>query len=148
METVDTMSGSVLDPVMHNGGGSLPKISFNYSTDEVEVLELASSFDSEKSTQASDDASTDFSDVAFKEEEREFFRKARTCLSPGAMFRYIVQFYAERKIVIFFWIHLVGTLIIWLHFALIKWEEQKETVPEDAPRYWWKRIAPPLEFGR
>jgi len=33
------------------------------------------------------------------------------------------------------------------HFALIKFQEQEEKVPEGSNRYWWKRIAPPLEFG-
>ena len=33
------------------------------------------------------------------------------------------------------------------HFALTKWTEQEMVVPEGAPRYWWKRILPPLEFG-
>ena len=29
----------------------------------------------------------------------------------------------------------------------MKFEQQKEGVPENAPNYWWKRIVPPLEFG-
>ncbi|KAL7560334.1 hypothetical protein ACA910_020257 [Epithemia clementina (nom. ined.)] len=38
-------------------------------------------------------------------------------------------------------------MIVWVHFGLVKFEEQKATVPEGAPFYWWKRIAPALEFG-
>jgi predicted ferric reductase len=37
--------------------------------------------------------------------------------------------------------HLAG------HFFLVKFDQQKNSVPEEAPNYWWKRIAPPLEFG-
>ena len=33
------------------------------------------------------------------------------------------------------------------HFALIKWQEQEQKVPEGAPHFWLKRIVPPLEFG-
>ena len=33
------------------------------------------------------------------------------------------------------------------HFALIKFQAQADTVPEGAPRYWAKRLIPPLEFG-
>lgn len=33
------------------------------------------------------------------------------------------------------------------HFALTKFTEQENKVPAGAPRYWWKRLAPPLEFG-
>jgi hypothetical protein len=125
-----------------------PEITFDESTCEVEVLELAGSFQSEGSTEGTEVSSDLTSATAVKEEERLFFQKARDCLAPGALFRYIIHFYTERKIVIFFWIHFATTLIIWFHFGLIKWEQQKEIVPEGAPRYWWKRIAPPLEFGR
>ena len=34
-----------------------------------------------------------------------------------------------------------------VHFFLIKFHEQEVNVPEGAPFYWVKRIAPPLEFG-
>ena len=30
---------------------------------------------------------------------------------------------------------------------MIKWQEQEQKVPEGAPYFWLKRIAPPLEFG-
>lgn len=33
------------------------------------------------------------------------------------------------------------------HFALQKFEEQEEKVPLGAPRYWWKRMVPTIEFG-
>ena len=29
----------------------------------------------------------------------------------------------------------------------MKWQEQEDSVPDGAPRYWAKRIIPPLEFG-
>jgi predicted ferric reductase len=41
----------------------------------------------------------------------------------------------------FFWLFLTA------HFLLIKFHEQEQSVPEGAPYYWLKRIAPPLEFG-
>jgi uncharacterized protein YhbP (UPF0306 family) len=33
------------------------------------------------------------------------------------------------------------------HFALIKFQQQENAVPEGAPRYWAKRLVPPIEFG-
>ena len=33
------------------------------------------------------------------------------------------------------------------HFFFIKFDQKAMEVPEGAPRYWWKRIVPPLEFG-
>lgn len=33
------------------------------------------------------------------------------------------------------------------HFFLIKFDQKAAAVPEGAPRYWWKRVVPPLEFG-
>ena len=33
------------------------------------------------------------------------------------------------------------------HFGLIKFEQQGESVPEGAPRYWWKRLTPTFEFA-
>jgi hypothetical protein len=138
------MTASNLETI-GNSGVSPPDISCDTSTGDVEVLHLTDSFGS--SEPSTEDEATD--DLSIKEqEERDFFRKARNCLDPGGLFRLIVHFYAERKMIIFFWIHFASTLIIWFHFGLIKWEQQKESVPEGAPRYWWKRVAPSLEFGR
>ena len=33
------------------------------------------------------------------------------------------------------------------HFGYIKFHQQKEKVPMEAPRYWWKVIVPTIEFG-
>jgi predicted ferric reductase len=75
------------------------------------------------------------------------FKKASEYLHPGPMFRATVYLYAERKLVVFFFIHFMATMTIWLHFALIKFEQQKDSVPDGAAYYWWKRLLPPLEFG-
>ena len=44
-------------------------------------------------------------------------------------------------------IHLVATAIVYQHFFLFKWEQQKAAVPAGAPNFWLKRIVPPVEFG-
>lgn len=79
--------------------------------------------------------------------EREIFVGARHYLNPGPFFRYIVYLFAERKLLVFSAVHFACTMIIWSHFFLIKFEEKLAAVPEAAPRYWWKRIVPPLEFA-
>ena len=81
------------------------------------------------------------------EETKTLFRRAADFIQPSSLFRLIVHLYGERKLVVFFWLHFVATMAIWVHFGLIKWDEQRATVPDGAPNYWWKRIAPPLEFG-
>jgi hypothetical protein len=82
------------------------------------------------------------------EEEREIFHKAREYLHPSFFFRFIIQLYAQRKMNVFFLVHFMSTMVIWAHFALIKFEEQAEAVPVGANRYWLKRMAPTLEFGK
>ena len=82
-----------------------------------------------------------------REEKHALFRHCYEALTPGPFFKTIIYLYGERKLFVFFMLHFVATMIIWSHFAIIKWEEQKEKVPEGAPFYWLKRIAPPLEFG-
>ena len=75
------------------------------------------------------------------------FRKARKHLNPSGFFRWIIYLYAQRKLNIFFFIHFTSTMVIWIHFAFVKFEEQAEKVPEGAHRYWLKRLVPPIEFG-
>jgi len=80
-------------------------------------------------------------------EDRALFQEARNHLNPSRFFRWITNFYAQRKLNIFFCVHLISTIVIWLHFALIKFEEQAGKVPEGANRYWLKRLVPTIEFG-
>ncbi|CAJ1964502.1 unnamed protein product [Cylindrotheca closterium] len=78
---------------------------------------------------------------------KELFQKARILLNPSAFLRSATYLYAERKLLVFFLVHFVCTLVIWAHFALRKLDAQLANVPEAANRYWWKIVAPPLEFG-
>jgi hypothetical protein len=48
-----------------------------------------------------------------EDSERDLFEKARQFLSPSAFYRVIVYLYAERKLMVFFWIHFVGTMVVW-----------------------------------
>ncbi|CAB9511565.1 generating NADPH oxidase heavy chain subunit [Seminavis robusta] len=80
-------------------------------------------------------------------QEKEIFDKARQYLHPGIFFRYFTFLYAERKLLTFFWVHFVATLVVWGHFAMQKFDQQTNTVPEGANRYWWKVMVPTLEFG-
>ena len=47
------------------------------------------------------------------QEERVIFEKARQFLKPGPFFRFVTYLYAERKLVVFFLIHFMCTMIIW-----------------------------------
>jgi hypothetical protein len=44
---------------------------------------------------------------------RDLFKKSYEYIRPGPIFRFAVNFYAERKLFVFFWIHFVATMIIW-----------------------------------
>jgi len=79
--------------------------------------------------------------------DRSVFRQARRYIKTGWPFRVVTSLYSERKLLVMFLIHFVATMVIWGHFALIKYQEQEEKVPPDANRYWWKVLAPTLEFG-
>jgi len=63
-------------------------------------------FDEISTDSESDDDST-IADV------KELFHKARHLLCPTAFYRRITYLYAERKLMVFFLVHLVSTLIIW-----------------------------------
>lgn len=91
--------------------------------------------------------SKDWDKQATPSQVKKLFQKAFECIDPGCGFRFTTWLYAERKLLVFFFLHFAATMITWFHFGLIKFEEQRETVPEGAPGYWWKRITPPLEFG-
>lgn len=83
----------------------------------------------------------DSSFASIIEEERNVFEKARKYLNPSRFFRCIISLYAQRKMNVVFLVHFTSTLIIWFHFAMIKFDEQTETVPEGAHRYWLKRLV-------
>lgn len=79
--------------------------------------------------------------------EREIFHKARHYLNPGPLLRSTIYLFGERKLLTFFCVHFVCTMVIWAHFFFIKFDQKTADVPRDAPFYWWKVIVPPLEFG-
>ncbi len=80
-------------------------------------------------------------------ETREGFEKARNHLNPSRFFRWIIQSYAERKMNTLFLIHFVSTVVVWMHFAFIKFEQQADKLLEGAHRHRLKRLIPPIEFG-
>jgi hypothetical protein len=49
-------------------------------------------------------------------EERAFFQKARRYLLPGPFYRTIIHLYAERKLLVFFWVHFISTMVVWGKF--------------------------------
>jgi hypothetical protein len=85
--------------------------------DNLEVLLMSRSFESTSSTQHSTDDSADDK----REEGRRIFEKASQYVNPGRFFRLVVHLYAERKLLVFFWIHFVSTMVIWgtLRFAFM-----------------------------
>jgi len=78
---------------------------------------------------------------------RQVFQKAKRHMKGSRVLDICIYLYANRAIAMTFLIHLVITFIIWGHFGLMKFGEQQIKVPVGAPNFWWKRIAPPLEFG-
>jgi hypothetical protein len=64
--------------------------------------------DNSPQTSASEDEFDDTCDSM-----RDLFKKSYEYIKPGPFFRFAVNFYAERKLLVFFWIHFVLTMIIW-----------------------------------
>ena len=60
---------------------------------------------------------------------------------------FIMTLFAERKTAMFAVLHFLLTITVWYHFFFEKFNIQMDKVPDEANRYWWKRLAPPLEFG-
>ena len=109
--------------------------------DDAVVEDVGMVRDEERTAHAADD------DDSSLQAERDIFQKAREYLRPSRFFRFWIQLYAQRKMTVFFLVHFFATMVVWAHFALIKFEQQAEAVPVGAHRYWLKRLAPPLEFG-
>mmetsp|Transcript_21141 Transcript_21141/g.51988 ORF Transcript_21141/g.51988 Transcript_21141/m.51988 type:complete len:329 (+) Transcript_21141:26-1012(+) len=65
------------------------------------------------STDAESDDEVSISDV------KDLFHKARLLLCPTKFYRQITYLYAERKLMVFFLVHLVSTLIIWCKSFLL-----------------------------
>jgi hypothetical protein len=51
------------------------------------------------------------------EKEQDVFQKARQFLKPGPLFRAATYLYAERKLLVFFWVHFMATMIVWSKFC-------------------------------
>ena len=50
---------------------------------------------------------------ADEQSERDIFDKARHYLNPGPFLRYIIYLYGERKLLTFFCVHFMCTMVIW-----------------------------------
>lgn len=48
---------------------------------------------------------------------RNIFEYARTVLNPGRFFRIVLHLFAERKLLVFFGVHFVSTMIIWSKYT-------------------------------
>mmetsp|Transcript_27327 Transcript_27327/g.49639 ORF Transcript_27327/g.49639 Transcript_27327/m.49639 type:complete len:893 (-) Transcript_27327:132-2810(-) len=90
---------------------------------------------------------TETTDEDMSGHEQSIFRTARKYIKTGRFFRPAMYLYAERKLILTFIVHFVCTMIIWCHFALVKFREQEGKVPLVANRYWLKVVVPSLEFG-
>jgi hypothetical protein len=108
----DTMNG-VPDIRSETGiEGHDDKLRIFECNDEFEILDLSCSFDSASSADLTE-PSTYESMESRREKERAIFQKIREYLSPGWLFRSIIYFYTQRKLIVFFWIHFVSTMVIW-----------------------------------
>lgn len=45
--------------------------------------------------------------------EKEIFERARHYLNLGPAYRIFTHLFAERKLLIFFWVHFICTIVIW-----------------------------------
>lgn len=45
--------------------------------------------------------------------DKEIFEKARRYLNLGPAYRVFTHLFAERKLLIFFWVHFICTMVIW-----------------------------------
>lgn len=100
-----------------------------------------------QSSDGNDDNSNNEAEKLEWQEEVSVFDKAREYLRPSFFFRWVISMYAQRKMVVFFLIHMMSTLVIWAHFAMIKFDQQMEAVPDTANKAWLKRLVPTIEFG-
>lgn len=78
---------------------------------ETEV-ELSTSAKEEESV-ATSVSSTDGPGPECYDEMRSLFHRAYLLLNPSALFRFATYLFAERKLVVFFWMHFLSTMIIW-----------------------------------
>jgi hypothetical protein len=87
--------------------------------DEIEVTDDgARSFDSfgDDGTASCSQTSSEGVHEGRRGEERAIFEKARRYLLPGPFYRTIVHLYAERKLLVFFWVHFISTIVVWGKF--------------------------------
>lgn len=80
-------------------------------------------FDEVYATESESDDDSSISDI------KELFAKARHLLCPTAFYRQITYLYAERKLMVFFLVHLVSTLIIWCKL-IISISQDTTTMPQ------------------
>jgi hypothetical protein len=106
------------DAIEDDGFGKL-RVSNSECNGEFEILDFSCSDDSDSSTEHEEESSTERGPNSRREEERAIFQKARQYLNPGCFFRLIVYLYAERKLIVFFWIHFFSTLVVWGKFISI-----------------------------
>jgi hypothetical protein len=76
-------------------------VSFDKGSKDASIMKSAAS----EQSRARSEVSTDSAQALFK--------KARQFINPSPLYRWIMYLYAERKLVVFFGIHFVSTMIIW-----------------------------------
>ena len=76
-------------------------VSFDKGSKDDSIMKSAAS----EQSRARSEVSTDSAQAVFK--------KARQLMNPSPLYRWIMYLYAERKLVVFFGIHFVSTMIIW-----------------------------------
>lgn len=79
--------------------------------------------------------------------QRDIFENARLFINPGPVLKYAIYLFGERKLFTLFCVHFMCSMVVFVHFFLLKFDQKAAGVPAEAPHYWWKRIVPPLEFG-
>ena len=110
------MTDSGEDSVLRNRTGRVDVSFDNHNNEQFEITDTeASSFDGSGNPDhhhlsQADDSSNATDKI---EAERAVFKKARKYLKPGPFYEKIVHLYAERKLLVFFWVHFMGTMVIW-----------------------------------
>lgn len=78
-------------------------------------------YETETDSSTDGDLTDDDEDVSNVE---ELFQKTRHLMCPTKFYRRITYLYAERKLMVFFMIHFVSTMIVWCkyyHYIVLLW---------------------------
>ena len=72
--------------------------------------------------------------------------RPQSCLARCSS-RWLTFISLNISVVTFRCMHALLSLVVFQHFFFIKWRQQEDAVPPNAPNFGLKRFTPPFEFG-